>query len=228
MKRSKRYQKRAGLVQEGKSYSLTEAVKTLKKVEKNKVDETIALDFQLGVRAEQGDENVRGTVSLPHGSGRSLRVLCFAKGESARDAETAGADFVGAEELVEKVKNGFLDFDVVVSHPDMMREVSKLGRVLGPKGLMPTPKTGTVTPQVGKAVKEVKAGRIEFKSDKTAGLHAVCGKLSFSEEALLENARTVIKAVKDSKPATSKGEYFRAIHIATTQGPGLKLNTGAL
>ena len=140
----------------------------------------------------------------------------------------AGADIVGAEELVEKVKNGFLDFDVVVSHPDMMREVSKLGRVLGPKGLMPTPKTGTVTPQVGRAVKEVKAGRIEFKSDKTAGLHAVCGKLSFAEEALLENARTVIKAVKDSKPATSKGEYFKAIHIATTHGPGLKLNTGAL
>ncbi len=228
MKSSKRYQKRAALVEEGKFYSLAEAVKILKKVEKSKVDETISLSFQLGVRAEQGDENVRGTVSLPHGSGRSLRVLCFAKGESARDAETAGADFVGAEELVEKVKNGFLDFDVVVSHPDMMREVSKLGRVLGPKGLMPTPKTGTVTPQVGKAVKEVKGGRIEFKSDNTAGLHAVCGKLSFAEAALLENARTVIKAVKDSKPATSKGEYFRTIHIATTHGPGLKLNTGAL
>jgi large subunit ribosomal protein L1 len=228
MKRSKRYQKRATLVEEGKLYSLTEAVKILKKVEKSKADETISLSFQLGVRAEQGDENVRGTVSLPHGSGRSQRVLCFAKGESARDAETAGADFVGAEELVEKVKNGFLDFDVVVAHPDMMREVSKLGRVLGPKGLMPTPKTGTVTPQVGKAVKEVKGGRIEFKSDKTAGLHAVCGKLSFKEEALLENARTVIKAVKDSKPATSKGEYLRTIHIATTHGPGLKLNTGAL
>lgn len=228
MKRSKRYQKRAALVEEGKIYSLTEAVKILKKVEKSKVDETISLNFQLGVRAEQGDENVRGTVSLPHGSGRSQRVLCFAKGESARDAETAGADFVGAEELVEKVKNGFLDFDVVVAHPDMMREVSKLGRVLGPKGLMPTPKTGTVTPQVGKAVKEVKGGRIEFKSDKTAGMHAVCGKLSFTEEALLENARTVIKAVKDSKPATSKGEYLKTVHIAATHGPGLRLNTGAL
>jgi large subunit ribosomal protein L1 len=228
MKRSKRYQKRATLVEEGKLYSLVEAVKILKKVEKSKADETVSINFQLGVRAEQGDENVRGTVSLPHGSGKSVRVLCFAKGESARDAETAGADIVGAEELVEKVKNGFLDFDVVVSHPDMMREVSKLGRVLGPKGLMPTPKTGTVTPQVGRAVKEVKAGRIEFKSDKTAGLHAVCGKLSFGEEALLENARTVIKAVKDSKPATSKGEYLRTIHIATTHGPGLRLNTGAL
>ena len=132
MKRSKRYQKRATLVEEGKIYSLAEALKILKKVEMGKADETVSLSFQLGVRAEQGDENVRGPVSLPHGSGRSLRVLCFAKGESARDAETAGADFVGAEELVEIVKNGFLDFDVVVSHPDMMREVSKLGRVLGP------------------------------------------------------------------------------------------------
>lgn len=215
-------------MEEGKLYSLSEALKVLKTVEKGKADETITLNFQLGVRAEQGDENVRGTVSLPHGSGKSVRVLCFAKGESARDAELAGADFVGAEELVEKVKNGFLDFDVVVSHPDMMREVSKLGRVLGPKGLMPTPKTGTVTPQVGKAVKEVKAGRIEFKSDKTAGLHAVCGKLSFEENALLENARTVIKAVKDAKPATSKGEYLKSVSIASTHGPGLKLNPGAL
>lgn len=228
MERSKRYQKRASLVEEGKIYSLVEALKILKKVEMGKADETVSLNFQLGVRAEQGDENVRGTVSLPHGSGKSVKVLCFAKGESARDAETAGADFVGAEELVEKVKNGFLDFDVVVAHPDMMREVSKLGRVLGPKGLMPTPKTGTVTPQVAKAVKEVKGGRIEFKSDKTAGLHAVCGKLSFPEAALLENARTVIKAVKDAKPATSKGEYLRSVNIATTHGPGLKLNTGAL
>jgi large subunit ribosomal protein L1 len=228
MKRSKRYQKRAALVEEGKIYSLPEAVKILKKVEMGKADETVSLSFQLGIKSEAGDENVRGTVSLPHGSGRTQRVLCFAKGEGAKDAEAAGADFVGAEELVEKVKNGFLDFDVVVAHPDMMREVSKLGRVLGPKGLMPTPKTGTVTPQVGRAVKEVKGGRIEFKSDKTAGLHAVCGKLSFGEEAILENARTVIKAVKDSKPATSKGEYLKTIHIATTHGPGLKLNTGAL
>ena len=146
----------------------------------------------------------------------------------ARGSVSKGGDVVGAEELVEKVKNGFLDFDVVVAHPDMMREVSKLGRVLGPKGLMPTPKTGTVTPQVGKAVKEVKGGRIEFKSDKTAGLHAVCGKLSFAEAALLENARVVIKAVKDSKPATSKGEDLKTIHIASTHGPGLRLNTGAL
>ncbi len=228
MKRSKRYQKRSALVEEGKIYSLPEAVKILKQVELGKADETVSINFQLGIRAEQGDENVRGTVALPHGSGKSVRVICFAKGESAREAETEGADIVGGEDLVEKVKNGFLDFDIVVAHPDMMREVSKLGRVLGPKGLMPTPKTGTVTPQVGRAVKEVKAGRIEFKSDKTAGLHAVCGKLSFSEESLLENARAVIKAVKDFKPATSKGEYLKTIHIASTHGPGLRLNTGAL
>ncbi|OQA57516.1 MAG: 50S ribosomal protein L1 [Candidatus Omnitrophica bacterium ADurb.Bin277] len=228
MKRSKRYQKRSGLVEAGKVYSLADAIKILKKVEMGKTDETISLNFQLGIKAEAGDENVRGTVSLPHGSGRSVKVLCFTKGETAKDAEAAGADIVGGDELVEKVRNGFLDFDVVVAHPDMMREVSKLGRVLGPKGLMPTPKTGTVTPQIGKAVKELKAGRIEFKSDKTAGLHAVCGKLSFSEEALLENARVVIKAVRDSKPQISKGEYLKSVTISATQGPGLKLNTGAL
>lgn len=228
MKPSKRFQKRASLVEAEKKYSLTDAIKILKQVEKAKCDETISLNFQLGVKAEQGDENVRGTVSLPNGSGKSVRVLCFTKGETAKEAEAAGADIVGAEELVEKVKNGFLDFDVVVAHPDMMREVSKLGRVLGPKGLMPTPKTGTVTPQVAKAVKEVKGGRIEFKSDKTAGLHAVCGKLSFSEEALLENARAVIKAIRESKPPTSKGEYLKKITISATQGPGITLNTGAL
>lgn len=226
--RSKRYQKKASLVELEKAYSLPEAVKILKKVEPGKSDETISLNFQLGIKAEAGDENVRGTVSLPHGSGRSVRVICFTKGETVKDAEEAGADIVGGEELVEKVKNGFLDFDVVVAHPDMMREVSKLGRVLGPKGLMPTPKTGTVTPQIAKAVKEVKAGRIEFKSDKTAGLHAVCGKLSFSEESILENARVVIKAVRDAKPQISKGEYLKSVTISATHGPGIKLSTGAL
>ncbi|OQA53484.1 MAG: 50S ribosomal protein L1 [Candidatus Omnitrophica bacterium ADurb.Bin292] len=226
--RSKRYQKKASLVEPERAYSLQEAVQILKKVEPGKSDETISLNFQLGIKAEAGDENVRGTVSLPHGSGRSVRVICFTKGETVKEAEEAGADIVGGEDLVEKVKNGFLDFDVVVAHPDMMREVSKLGRVLGPKGLMPTPKTGTVTPQIAKAVKELKAGRIEFKSDKTAGLHAVCGKLSFSEEAILENARAVIKAVRDSKPQISKGEYLRSVTISATHGPGIKLSTGAL
>ena len=228
MKRSKNYRSIAEKIQPGKEYPLSEAIAILKGTGTYKSDFSLEVHMNLGVDPRHSDQVVRGNVALPHGTGKKVRILVFAKGELEKAATQAGADFVGAEELVEKVKNGFLDFDVVVAHPDMMREVSKLGRVLGPKGLMPTPKTGTVTPQVGKAVKEVKGGRIEFKSDKTAGLHAVCGKLSFKEEALLENARTVIKAVKDSKPATSKGEYFKTVHIATTHGPGLKLNTGAL
>ncbi len=227
-KRSKRYTKRAKLVDGTKRYALADAVKILKKVEAGKFDETIVLNFQLGIKTDSGTENVRGAVSLPHGSGKSVRVIAFAKGDAAREAKENGADEIGAEELVAKILGGWFEFDAVVAHPDMMREVSKLGRVLGPKGLMPTPKTGTVTPAVGKAVKELKAGRIEFKSDKTGGLHAVCGKLSFSENALLENARTVVKAVQDSKPQTSKGDYLKTITLTTTQGPGIRLAVGSL
>ena len=227
-KRSKRFQKREKLVDREKKYSLPEAVKILKKIEDVKFNETVAINFQLGIRTESGNENVRGTVSLPHGSGKSVRVICFCKGEGAREAKEAGADQVGAEELVQKIQEGWMEFDAVVAHPDMMREVSKLGRVLGPKGLMPTPKTGTVTPTVGRAVKELKAGRIEFKSDKTAGLHAVCGKLSFTENALLENARSVIRAVQDAKPPVSKGDYMRSATLTTTQGPGIRLALNAL
>ncbi len=228
MKKSKRQQKRSALVEVNKSYSLADAVKIVKQVSDNKYDETVAMNFQLGIKADSGDENVRGTVSLPHGSGKSVRVLCFCKGDSVKQAESAGADYVGGDELVQKVLGGWYEFDAVVAHPDMMREVSKLGRVLGPKGLMPTPKTGGVTPQVGQAVKELKAGRVEFKSDKTGGLHAICGKISFSEQAILENAKSVIKAVRDAKPLTSKGEYLKAITMAPTQGPGLTLNLSAL
>lgn len=228
VKRSKRYQKRAKLVDREKKYSLADAVKILKSVEPAKYDETVSLNFQLGIRIDSGNENVRGTVSLPHGSGKSVRVICFCKGEGAKEAKENGADEVGAEELVQKVLGGWFEFDAVVAHPDMMREVSKLGRVLGPKGLMPTPKTGTVTPAVGKAVKELKGGRIEFKSDKTAGLHAVCGKFSFSEKAILENAQSVIRAVQDSKPPVSKGDYIRSISIALSQGPGLRLALNSL
>lgn len=228
MKKSKRQQTRSALVEENKSYSLAEAVTIIKQITDNKFDETVAVSFQLGIKADSGDENVRGAVSLPHGSGKSVRILCFCKGEAVNQAEAAGADYVGGEELVQKVLGGWFEFDAVVAHPDMMREVSKLGRVLGPKGLMPTPKTGGVTPQVANAVKELKAGRVEFKSDKTGGLHAVCGKVSFSEQAILENAKSVIKAVRDAKPASSKGEYLKGITLAPTQGPGLKLNLSAL
>lgn len=227
-KRSKRYKQREKLVDREKTYSLEEAVKMLKKIENTKYDETVAIDFQLGIRPEQNEEMVRGTVNLPNGSGRKTRVVCFCKGEGARAAEAAGADHVGAEELVQKIQGGWFDFDAVVAHPDMMREVSKLGRILGPKGLMPSPKTGTVTVDVARAVKELKAGRIEFKSDKTGGLHAVCGKLSFAENALMENARIVIRAVRDAKPSASKGDFLKRVSIAPSQGPGFRLSLGAL
>lgn len=228
VKRSKRYQKRAAVVNREKKYSLTEAVKLLKKIDAVKYDETVSLNFQLGIRTDSGNESVRGAVSLPHGTGKTIKVVCFAKGEGAKEAKDAGADEVGAEELVQKILEGWMEFDAVVAHPDMMREVSKLGRVLGPKGLMPTPKTGTVTPSVGKAVKELKAGRAEIKSDKTGGLHAICGKLSFSEQALLENAQNVIRAVQDAKPPVSKGDYIKAVTIAPAQGPGFRLAVSGL
>ncbi|MCB9800167.1 MAG: 50S ribosomal protein L1 [Candidatus Omnitrophica bacterium] len=227
-KRSKRYQKRQGVAEPLKMYSLEESVSALKSIQDTKIDETVSINFQLGINPTQSDQLVRGTVALPNGSGKSVRVVCICKGDSAREAEAEGAEEVGAEELVEKIQGGWLEFDALVATPDMMREVSKLGRVLGPKGLMPSPKAGTVTPQVGRAVKELKAGRIEYKSDKTGGLHAVCGKLSFSTEALLENAKTVVKAVRDAKPASSKGEYFKSVTIAPTHGPGIRLLTTSL
>lgn len=228
VRRSKRFQKRAQMVEQGKRYPLPEAVRLVKKIDNAKYDETIALDFQLGIETTSGSENVRGTVTLPHGSGKPVRVICFCKGPGAREAEEAGADQVGGEDLVKKVLEGWMEFDVVVAHPDMMREVSKLGRILGPKGLMPTPKTGTVTPNVGRTVKELKGGRIEFKSDKTGGLHAICGKLSFGEEALLENARSIIRAVQDARPASVKGDYVRGITLAPSQGPGFRLGLHTL
>ena len=227
-KGSKRFQKRQQLVDREKFYTLDEAVKILKQVEPAKFDETVSLNFQLGIHPEQSDEMVRGTVNLPNGSGQKRRVICFCKGEAAREAEAAGADVVGAEELVKKIQDGWMEFDAVVAHPDMMREVSKLGRVLGPKGLMPSPKTGGVTPQVGRAVKEMKAGRVEFKTDKTGGLHAICGKLSFSENAILENARAVVRAVREARPAAVKGDYFKAATLAATQGPGVTLSLNSL
>lgn len=228
VKRSKRYRERLKLVDRTKYYGLEEAVKLLKKIENTKFQETVTLDFQLGIRVDQTNEMVRGTVSLPHGTGQKVRVIAICKGEAAREAEAAGADGVGAEELIQKIQGNWFEFDFLVAHPDMMRELSKLGRILGPKGLMPSPKAGTVTPQIGKAVKELKAGRIEFKTDKTGGLHAVCGKLSFEQDALIENAKTIIRAVREAKPATSKGDYLKRVTIAATQGPGFRLAVGTL
>lgn len=227
-KRSKRYKERKKLVDPERHYSLDEAVKILKKVPTGKFDGTVSLDLQLNLKIGEGDQNLRGTVSLPHGSGKSVRVVCLCKGEGVREAKEAGADHVGAEELIQKIQEGWLDFDAVVAHPDIMREASKLGRILGPRGLMPTPKTGTVTPNVGRAVKELKAGRIEFKSDKTGGVHAVCGKLSFAENALIENAKSIIRAIRDAKPAAVKGDFMKSAAIAPTQGPGVRLALSSL
>ncbi len=225
---SKRYKVRLSGVEREKLYTLDEALQALKKITNAKYDETVALNIQLGIKPDQSDQLVRGTVSLPNGSGKDIRVICFCKGEEAKAAQAAGANHVGGEELVQKVQEGWFDFDAVVAHPDMMREVSKLGRVLGPRGLMPTPKTGTVTPDVGRAVKELKAGRVEFKNDKTAGLHVICGKLSFSETALKENIQAAIKAIRDAKPSSSRGDYLRKISVSPTQGPGISLAVSAL
>jgi len=226
--RSKRYREREKLVDKKRVYSVEEAVEILKKFPGGKFDETLDLNFQLGVDTKQPDGMIRGSVSLPNGSGKKVKIICFCKGEGAKDALAAGADFVGAEELVQKVQGGWLEFDVVVSHPDMMREVSKLGRILGPKGLMPSPKTGTVATDMGKTVQELKKGKIEIRSDKTGGLHVGCGKLSFTKEALIENAKAVARAVSDIKPASAKGDYLQSVSISVTQGPGMKLQVASL
>lgn len=208
----------------GKSYSVQEAIQLIKQMPESRYDETVSMDFQLGIRAEQSEEMVRGTVQLPHGTGKKVRIICFCKGEGVVAAEEAGADRVGGEDLVQKIQNGWLDFDAVVAHPEMMREVSKLGKILGPKGLMPSPRSGTVTPDVGKAVRELQAGRIEFKSDKTGGLHAPCGKLSFSEEQLEENSLALLRAVRDAKPSAAKGNYLKRVTLSLSQGPGISLS----
>lgn len=227
-KRSKRYRESQKLFDSTKSYTLSEAVKIIKTFVPSKTDETIGLDFQLGVKPDQPNESVRGSAALPHGSGKKVRVLCFAKGEAHRAAEEAGADYVGAEDYIKKIEGGWLDFDAVVAHPDLMRDISKLGKVLGPRGLMPTPKTGTITPDVKKAIKEIKAGKVEFKTDKTAGLHVLCGKKSFTEQAILENAKTVIKAVIEAKPSAAKGDYLKSVTITSSQNPGIKLRATTL
>lgn len=227
-KRSKRYQVSEKLVDRTKKYSLKEAVQVLKKFSPAKFDESVSMNFQLGLKADQSDQSVRGVATLPHGSGKKIKVLCFAQGEAQRAAQDAGADYVGAEELVSKVESGWLGFDAVVATPDMMRTISRLGKVLGPRGLMPTPKVGTVTPDVAKAIKEIKGGRVEFKSDKTGGLHVLIGKRSFSEEALLENAKIVVKSVVDAKPAAVKGDYIKSVSIAISQNPGMRLQSSAI
>jgi large subunit ribosomal protein L1 len=205
-------------------YALEEAVPLLQKVKFAKFDETVEVHMRLGVDPKHADQMVRGTVILPNGLGKSKRVLVIASGERQKEAEEAGADIVGGDEMVQKIQGGWIDFDAVIATPDMMRSVGRLGKVLGPRGLMPNPKTGTVTMEVGRAVREVKAGKVEFRVDKTGIIHAPVGKASFETPKLVENAQTLIQAVVKAKPAAAKGKYVRNVTICSTMGPGLSLD----
>jgi large subunit ribosomal protein L1 len=205
-------------------YEPTEALELSKKMAKAKFDETIEVAIKLGVDPRHADQQVRGAVVLPHGTGKTRSVLVFAKGEKAKEAEAAGADFVGAEDMVEKIQGGWFGFDVAIATPDMMGMVGKLGRLLGPKGLMPNPKTGTVTFDIDRAVKEVKAGKIEYRVDKTSIVHAPIGKASFDVEKLQENFQTLIDTLIKAKPASAKGQYMKSITVSSTMGPGIKIN----
>lgn len=206
-----------------KKYTLEEALGHVEKFPKVKFDETVELHFRLNIDAKETEQPVRGTVVLPHGIGKKVRVAVFCKGELAQKAQDAGADLVGSNDLIEKVAKGFQDFDCVVATPDMMRDLSKLGKILGPRGLMPSPKAGTVTQDVEKVVKELKAGRIEFKADKQAGIHVGIGKRSFNKTQLLENARQLLEAIEHAKPSTVKGNLIRTMSVSTTMGPGLDI-----
>jgi len=215
-------------VEAGKEYSLEEALKLVKEACYTKFDETVDLALNLGVDPKKSDQMVRGTVVLPHGMGKKVKVLVFAKGEKEKEARDAGADFVGAEDLVEKIQKGWLDFDNAVATPDIMGLVGKLGKILGPRGLMPNPKLGTVTFDVAKAVKEIKAGKIEYKTEKAGIIHVPIGKVSFDAEKLLDNARVIIDAIVKAKPGTSKGKYLRKMAVSSTMGPGVRVDVGKL
>ncbi len=208
--------------------SINDAIDILKNCPKVKFDPTIEISISLGVDPKKSDQQVRGTVSLPHGTGKKITLVVIAKGDKEKEATEAGADYVGCDELVEKIKNGWTDFNALIATPDMMREVGKLGKVLGPRGLMPSPKAGTVTQDVAKAVKEVKAGKIEFKVNKNGIINNVIGKLSFDTENLKENFNVLINAVNKSKPASSKGQFIRSVFLSSTMGPGLKIDLQSL
>ena len=209
---------------ERRLYTLAEAVKTAKDLKWSKFDESLDLAVVLGVDPRHADQMVRGTVNLPHGTGKTKRVLVFAQGEKIREAEAAGADHVGGAELAQKILDGWIEFDAVVAAPDMMREVGKLGKVLGPRGLMPNPKAGTVTPDVAKAIREIKAGRVEFRVDKNGVVHAPTGRMSFTPEQLLDNVTSVLAAINRAKPASSKGIYLKSCYISSTMGPSFQID----
>ncbi len=223
-KHSKRYEQASKMVEKNKAYTIKEAVSILKKFPKAKFDETVEVAFRLGVDPRHSDQAVRSTVVLPHGIGKKVRVLVFAKGDNAEKAKEAGADYVGYDDLMDKIKNGWLDFDSAVATPDAMRDLGKLGKILGPRGLMPTPKTGTVTNDVGSVVKELKAGKIEFKVDKAANVHAPIGKVSFAEDKIVDNARALYEAIVKAKPSTAKGIYIQNCSLTSTMNPGMQID----
>ena len=225
MKKGKRYQECEKLIDNTKNYNAKEALEAFEKMPKPKFDETVELHVKLGVDGKQADQQVRGTVVLPNGTGKTQRVLVFAKGDKAKEAEAAGADFVGAEELVPKIQNeNWFDYDVIVATPDMMGVIGRLGKILGPKGLMPNPKAGTVTMDVTKAVNDIKAGKIEYRLDKTNIIHVPVGKASFTEEQLSDNFQTLMGAINKAKPASLKGQYVKSATLTSTMGPGVRLN----
>ena len=222
---SKRYAESVKLVEANKEYDIKEALDVIEKMPKTKFDQTVELHVKLGVDSKHADQQVRGTVVLPNGTGKTQKVLVFAKGPKADEATKAGADFVGAEELIPKIQNeNWFDYDVVVATPDMMGVVGRLGKVLGPKGLMPNPKSGTVTMDVTKAINEIKSGKVEYRLDKTNIIHLSFGKVSFGTEKLLENYETIINAIIKAKPAAAKGQYIRSVAVTTTMGPGLYID----
>lgn len=224
-RRGKRYEDAAKLVERRRLYEPEEAIRLVKATARAKFDETVEAALRLSVDPKHADQVVRGTVVLPHGTGRPVRVLVFAKGDKAKEAEAAGADYVGAEDLIQKIQGGWTEFDVAVATPDLMGQVGRLGRILGPRGLMPNPKAGTVTFDVGRAVREIKAGKIEFRVDKGGIVHAPIGKASFSEQALLENFAALVDAVVRARPPAAKGQYIRTIALSCTMGPAVRVDS---
>ncbi|AYC30626.1 50S ribosomal protein L1 [Paenisporosarcina cavernae] len=226
--KGKKLQDAAKLVDRSKLYSVAEAVELAKKTSSVNFDATVEVAFRLGIDTRKNDQQIRGAVVLPNGTGKTQRVLVFAKGEKVKEAEAAGADFVGDAEYINKIQQGWFDFDVIVATPDMMGEVGKIGRVLGPKGLMPNPKTGTVTFDVTKAIEEIKAGKVEYRADKTGIIHAPIGKVSFDEKKLEENFLAVFDVVQKAKPSSAKGTYMKSVNVTTTMGPSIKIDASSV
>lgn len=226
--KGKSYRARLEKVDRDRRYTLEEGLRLVRETARVKFDETVELAVRLGVDPRQADQNIRGTVLLPHGMGKTVKVLAFAKGEKEREAQEAGADFIGSDDLVKKVSEGWLEFDKAVATPDMMGAVARIGKILGPRGLMPNPKAGTVTQEIGKAVRELKAGKLEFRVDKAGIVHVPIGKVSFPEEQLVENARAILASLVRAKPASAKGNYIRGVALSATMGPGIKVDPAQL